>query len=73
MLLFENYEAVQKITEVLHHAGYGYSVLPYDPRDHFDLESFKDILCDWGWAGPIESAPTWYQEWMTQTKTGHLV
>lgn len=60
MLIFVDGRDPLRFTEQLVDAGFGYSVLGEgSPTDEFDLESFKEMLIDWGWSGHSENKPTW--------------
>jgi hypothetical protein len=62
MLLVESYDSIKNIKNELNEKGYGYSVMPFDKRNLFDIETIKSVLCDWGWAGRKDEAPDWYKE-----------
>jgi hypothetical protein len=60
MLVLSTYDAVRNLTDKLQEAGYGFSVLDEpDPREEYDLESFKAMFRDWGWAGDLGMRPNW--------------
>lgn len=50
MLIFSDYNEISDHLECLSSSGYGCSVLS-EPGDNeeFDLESAKEMFCDWGW------------------------
>jgi hypothetical protein len=49
-----------KYSEALLEIGYGYSVLEEpSAAAAFDLDSFKELFCDWGWSGPFDKKPSW--------------
>jgi hypothetical protein len=63
MLVFGNYDEVKDhITEV-DNDGFGYTVIgePW-PDETFDLESFKEMVTDWGWTGSSSSRPEWFAD-----------
>jgi hypothetical protein len=47
------------ILEQLRSEGYFYSLLS-ESYEHFDEESFRGTLDDWGYFGPEGSRPSWY-------------
>lgn len=61
MLVFERYEDVRHLADHLVDAGFGYTVLD-EPRadEDFDLESFVEMATDWGWSGPSDLKPAWF-------------
>jgi hypothetical protein len=60
MLVFSSYDEVCSLKEKLLDAGYGFSVLDEPgPDEEYDLESFKTVFRDWGWAGPLGQKPPW--------------
>jgi hypothetical protein len=61
MLIVRSYEEVQDMLEQLKQAGYGFSVLdePH-PGEDFDLESFREMFLDWGWAADESRKPAWW-------------
>lgn len=49
--------------DAAHSAGYYVSLLSdISSFDHYEPESFKEILIDIGWRGPENRVPTWYNE-----------
>lgn len=62
MIIVEKYSEIAPYKEELERYGYGFSVLPIDPNDIFNLDDFKDILSDWGWSGLDDQIPIWYKE-----------
>jgi hypothetical protein len=62
MLIFSSYDEVRGQKDKLLDAGYGFSVLDEpESSEEYDVESFKSIFRDWGWAGPIGKKPAWMQ------------
>jgi hypothetical protein len=60
MLVFSHYDDVRSSATELVRAGFGYTVLDERrPDEVFDLESYKEMLLDWGWTGPNSSRPPW--------------
>lgn len=60
MLVFASYDEVRSLKDKLLDAGYGFSVLDEpNPGEEYDIESFKAMFRDWGWAGPLGKKPTW--------------
>lgn len=62
MLIFADADAVWPYRTELLDSGYGYSVLeePTTKADeHYDRESFVDILSDWEWTGAVDDKPDW--------------
>lgn len=60
MLIFPFHKDIQGLERELVAAGYAYSVMD-EPRDaeEFDLESFREMFVDWGWASDIAAIPKW--------------
>jgi hypothetical protein len=60
MLIFGTYARVRTVSSQIVSASYGYSVLD-EPRadEDFDLDGFKEVFIDWGWAGDVASKPVW--------------
>jgi len=58
MLIVSDYNEISDHLECLRSSGYGFSVLS-EPGDNeeFDLESAKEMFCDWGWVDPAASLP----------------
>lgn len=60
MLIFADGRDLLNFNEQLLDAGFGFSVLGEgSATQEFDLESFKEMLIDWGWSGRSESRPAW--------------
>jgi hypothetical protein len=60
MLVFLSYETIRNSTEKLLDAGFGFTILDEPAsEEEFDLESFKTMIRDWGWAGPPDKKPGW--------------
>lgn len=63
MLVVSSYDVVRNLTDKLLEAGYGFSVLDEpDPRENYDIESFKAMFLDWGWAGELGKTPDWMRK-----------
>lgn len=58
MLILGTYERIRTVSSQIVSAGYGYSVLD-EPRadEDFDLDGFKEVFIDWGWAGTQRRSP----------------
>lgn len=63
MVIVRRYDDVRGRTRDLQAAGYGFSVMS-DPRlsEGFDLQSYVDVLRDWGWSGDPARTPVWMKE-----------
>lgn len=61
MLVFERYDDVKQVADRLVEAGFGYTILD-EPRadEAFDLQSYLEMATDWGWSGPSDSKPAWF-------------
>jgi hypothetical protein len=60
MLVFSHYDDVRPYATELVRAGFGYTVLDERrPGEVFDLESYKEMMLDWGWTGLSSSRPPW--------------
>lgn len=61
MLIVQEFDEIVLLQGELLAAGFGYSVIRESPEgEPFDLESFKEVLRDWGWAGSPASPPPWW-------------
>src|SRR5258705_7972116 len=60
MLIFTSYDPIERFTEQIIDADYGFSILD-EPRSdaEFDLESFREMFLDWGWSGNPARKPGW--------------
>jgi hypothetical protein len=59
-LLVDDYSKIEKYTQPIVDAGYGYSVLPwYSPSHRYDPDIIMDMLAEWTWTGPVEARPKW--------------
>lgn len=60
MLVFDSFDDAKPYANHLVEAGFGYTVLD-EPlaNEAFDLESYKEMAADWGWAGPSHLKPSW--------------
>jgi len=63
MVIVRRYDDVRGQTRDLQAAGYGFCVMS-DPRpsEIFDLQSYIDVLYDWGWSGEPARTPAWMKE-----------
>jgi hypothetical protein len=60
MLVFSSYDAVRNMKDALRDAGYGFTVLDEpNSREIYDVETFRQIFRDWGWAGELGRKPKW--------------
>jgi hypothetical protein len=72
MLIFERYEDAKHLADQLVGAGYGYTVLDQPrPNEAFDLESYREMAADWGWSGPIDSKPNWFNSFGNKDDASH--
>jgi hypothetical protein len=61
MLVFARYEDAKHLADQLVRAGFGYTVLDQPrPNETFELESYREMAADWGWSGPIDLKPNWF-------------
>jgi len=61
MLVFERYDDAKRLADRLVEAGFGYTILDEPRADEvFDLESYAEMAADWGWSGPSDLKPTWF-------------
>lgn len=68
MLITTDYKKIEPIEDKLVESGYGYSVLSEPTKERiYSVESFKNLLNDWGWSGDPKSAPAWYSETPDET------
>lgn len=60
MVIVSSYSDVKAHAEALADAGFGYCVMS-EPRlnEPYDLESFIELLSDWGWTGSPQHSPGW--------------
>ena len=60
MLVVREHEAIKHVLEELEKAGFGFSVME-DPADDepFVVDSYVDVLRDFGWAGREAESPGW--------------
>lgn len=60
MLVFNSYATIEERVSELLLLGYGYSVMDHpSPDEPLDLEAWKEVFADWGWAGPPSDTPPW--------------
>jgi hypothetical protein len=53
MLIFRHWADVEPVADRVASLGYGYSVMDDPGSDEpFNLEAWKDVFLDWGWALP---------------------
>jgi hypothetical protein len=52
-------ETFRRLDDQLRVEGYGYSVF-YGEELDYDRKRFIEILKDWGWTGPEDRRPEWY-------------
>lgn len=71
MLIIEEYSRIEPHVSQLRKAGYGFSVMR-EPRigQPYALEDFVDVLCDWGWTGPVERTPEWVRTELAEEGEG---
>lgn len=61
MLIVRSYDEVQDLLNELRQAGYGFSVLDEPlPSEDFDLDSFREMFLEWGWAAEESRKPAWW-------------
>jgi len=60
MLIFRTYDEIRHCRQQVVDSGYGFSVLE-EARlgEPFDIEVFKEMFIEWGWAGSPVSKPAW--------------
>ena len=60
MLVFSRWDDVKPHADKLLEMGYAYSCFDSPgPNSTFDLDSFKAMFRDWGWAGEVSRKPDW--------------
>ena len=58
MLIITSSDHIRACAEQLVELGYGYSVMSDGPeRSAFDLNSWCEVFCDWGWSGDPARKP----------------
>lgn len=63
MLVFEDFSDVRDVADAIVSLGYSYAILEAEPDGQAsDLESFKEMIRDWGWAGVNERKPSWIDQ-----------
>lgn len=60
MLIVRRYDEIRLRTSEVLSAGFGFSVMD-DPRptEAFDIETYVEVLRDWGWSGAPGGEPAW--------------
>lgn len=60
MIVVNHLDELQGVASELLGLGYGYSVLD-EPltSEEFDLESYVEMFCDWGWGKTNKRKPNW--------------
>ena len=60
MVIATSWNDIQSITPQLTDQGYGYSVLTEPSTDEiYDVNAFKALFSDWGWASHERTKPLW--------------
>lgn len=60
MLIVRHYDEVKRELGAIEAAGFGFSVLEDpDPEEAFVVDTYAEILRDWGWTGELDQKPTW--------------
>lgn len=61
MLIVRSYDEVRDLLNELRQTGYGFSVLDEPlPSEDFDLDSFREMFMEWGWAAEQSWKPAWW-------------
>jgi hypothetical protein len=58
-LVFGTSEVIWPLRKMVIASGYGYSVMSIPENVAVDVESYREVLLDWGWAGPRATKPHW--------------
>lgn len=62
MLIVQSYDVISDVASELEEQGYGCSIYSEPlPTEEFDIESYIEMFCDWGWADEGEPRPAWME------------
>lgn len=60
MLVFTSYSSLAPYVQQIIDIGYGFSVLSESSDKNIKIESYMEVLNDWGWSGDESETPSWY-------------
>ena len=62
IMIFSHSKLMWPVRDVINADGYGYSVMTIPADDFVDIESYKEVLIDWGWTGDRSRRPQWIEK-----------